>query len=113
MVSKFESNTVCMQPAKRRATVPAEASTSKVKQSKLAKEHGITGIEEQEIKEAFELFAKKMKGEQERVIPIGDVRRAMMYFHRSCFAIHPQYLRVHANLVMYKALKVSLLLLTN
>ncbi|CZR57186.1 probable calmodulin [Phialocephala subalpina] len=64
-------------PAKRRAAEPAEAAP-KAKQSRLAKEHNITAAEEIEIKEAFELFSMKQKGEKEGVIPIEDVRRAMM-----------------------------------
>lgn len=47
------------------------------KPSKLAKEHNITAAEELEIREVFELFEETRKGEKEKVIPIGDVRRAM------------------------------------
>jgi len=65
-------------PAKRRAPSPAEASAPKQRQSKLAKEHNITNAEETEIKEAFELFAEKKQGEKAKVLPIGDVRRAMI-----------------------------------
>jgi Ca2+-binding EF-hand superfamily protein len=68
-----------MQPAKRRAPAAADAVPSKARRSALAKEHNITGEEENEIKEAFRLFAQDHKGEKEGVIPIGDVRRAMMY----------------------------------
>jgi hypothetical protein len=53
----------------------------------LAKENKITNEEETEIKEAFELFAEKKsdkRGEKEKVLPIGDVRRAMMYFPSLC-----------------------------
>ncbi|KAK3952490.1 hypothetical protein QBC32DRAFT_259921 [Pseudoneurospora amorphoporcata] len=68
-----------MPPAKRKA---ATASSSKAgggpRQSKLAKENNITAQEEAEIKEAFSLFAEPMEGEKEGVIPIGDVRRAMI-----------------------------------
>ncbi|TVY29377.1 Centrin-2, partial [Lachnellula hyalina] len=67
-------------PPKRRA--PAAASVSapepKARQSKLAKEHNITAAEENEIREAFALFSQKKKGEKEGVIPISDVRRAMI-----------------------------------
>jgi hypothetical protein len=63
------------KPAKRKA---AEAPAPKARQSKLAKEHNITRAEENEIKEAFALFSVEEKGEKEGVIPIGDVRRAMM-----------------------------------
>ena len=64
------------QPAKRRAV---EAAEPKKRQSKLAKEHNITADEEGQIKEAFDLFAEKPPGEKESMIPINDVRRAMMY----------------------------------
>ncbi|KUJ22077.1 EF-hand [Mollisia scopiformis] len=64
-------------PARRRAAEPAETSTPKARQSRLAKENKITGEEENEIKEAFELFSIKHKGEKDGVIPIDDVRRAM------------------------------------
>ncbi|KAK0735470.1 hypothetical protein B0T21DRAFT_393503 [Apiosordaria backusii] len=49
------------------------------KQSKLAKEHNLTPQEEAEIREAFSLFSEPMEGEgREGVIPIGDVRRALI-----------------------------------
>lgn len=57
-----------------------------MRQSKLAKEHDITAQEEAEIKEAFSLFAEPMDGEKEGVIPIDDVRRAMMYVY-CCFLV--------------------------
>ncbi|RDL39566.1 uncharacterized protein BP5553_03906 [Venustampulla echinocandica] len=67
------------QPAKRRAPALAEApSAPKPRQSKLAKEHNITSVEENEIREAFTLFSKPKKGEKEGIIPVGDVRRAMI-----------------------------------
>jgi hydroxyacylglutathione hydrolase len=68
------------QPPKRKA--PAEASTTTTKaprRSKLAKEHNITAEEEAEIKEAFGLFAEPMDGEKEGILPIDDLRRAMVY----------------------------------
>jgi hypothetical protein len=69
------------QPPKRKSGGAAEtgASGKAARQSKLAKEHDITAQEEAEIKEAFSLFAEPMEGEKEGVIPIDDVRRAMMY----------------------------------
>lgn len=70
-----------MPPAKRRAPVqPLEPPTAapRVRQSKLAKEHNITNAEETEIREAFALFATPKQGEKEGVIPIGDVRRALI-----------------------------------
>lgn len=78
------------QPAKRRAQVAADNPT-KTRRSALAKEHNITGEQEDEIKEAFKLFAQDKKGEKNGVIPIGDVRRAMMY--TTPFPIpHPRHL---------------------
>ncbi|CAG8957062.1 hypothetical protein HYFRA_00009263 [Hymenoscyphus fraxineus] len=64
--------------SKRRAPSGPEPGPPKVRQSKLAKEHNITGTEENEIREAFSLFSEKRKGEKEGVIPTGDVRRAMI-----------------------------------
>ncbi|OTA61099.1 calmodulin [Hypoxylon sp. EC38] len=63
-------------PPKRKAT--ATTSEPKEKQSKLAKEHNISARQEREIKEAFALFAEPMEGEKEGVIPVKDVRRAMV-----------------------------------
>ncbi|AEO62635.1 uncharacterized protein THITE_120565 [Thermothielavioides terrestris NRRL 8126] len=63
------------------ASSSAAASTSKAtaaRPSKLAKEHNLTAEEEAEIREAFSLFAEPMEGEKEGVIPIGDVRRALI-----------------------------------
>jgi hypothetical protein len=65
------------QPAKRRPTV-VDSGVTKARQSKLAKEHNITAQEEREIREAWSLFVEPMEGEKEGIIPIGDVRRAMM-----------------------------------
>ncbi|TLD27350.1 hypothetical protein PspLS_05333 [Pyricularia sp. CBS 133598] len=69
-------------PAKRKAPTGASAGASKPapkkRQSKLAKENNITAEEEAEIKEAFSLFSEPMEGEKEGVIPIDDVRRAMI-----------------------------------
>ncbi|KLU88369.1 hypothetical protein MAPG_07356 [Magnaporthiopsis poae ATCC 64411] len=64
-------------PPKRKAATSPGAGGSK-RQSKLAKEHNISAEEEAEIKEAFSLFAEPMEGEKEGVIPIEDVRRAMI-----------------------------------
>ncbi|KAK3325492.1 ef-hand superfamily Ca2+-modulated protein [Apodospora peruviana] len=69
------------QPPKRGRAAAAAADTSsapKARQSKLAKENDISAQEEAEIKEAFSLFAEPMDGEKEGVMPIGDVRRAMI-----------------------------------
>ncbi|KAI0012869.1 hypothetical protein F4779DRAFT_567206 [Xylariaceae sp. FL0662B] len=67
-----------MPPRGRKAAAAASA-PPKERQSKLAKEHNISAREEREIKEAFALFAEPMDGEKEGVIPINDVRRAMVY----------------------------------
>ncbi|KAI1663030.1 calmodulin [Daldinia decipiens] len=64
-------------PPKRKAATTTTAAP-KEKQSKLAKEHNISAREEREIKEAFALFAEPAEGEKEGVIPIKDVRRAMI-----------------------------------
>jgi hypothetical protein len=58
--------------------VAADPAVPKARQSKLAKEHGITAQEENEIKEAFAMFSQPYEGEKDGVIPIGDVRKAMM-----------------------------------
>ncbi|KAJ4414551.1 hypothetical protein N0V85_003112 [Neurospora sp. IMI 360204] len=69
-----------MPPAKRKAATASSSKTTSggPRQSKLAKENNITAQEEAEIKEAFSLFAEPMDGEKQGVIPIGDVRRAMI-----------------------------------
>ncbi|KAH8812055.1 ef-hand superfamily Ca2+-modulated protein [Xylogone sp. PMI_703] len=71
-------------PPKRRAQSSADPGAPKARQSKLAKEHNITAAEENEIKEAFGLFSIPMSGEKDGVIPIQDVRRAMI-----ALDIHP------------------------
>lgn len=65
-------------PAKRRAAVAASPAAPKPRQSKLAKENDISAQEETEIKEAFALFSEPHDGEKEGVMPISDVRKAMM-----------------------------------
>lgn len=68
-------------PAKRKASAAVDTSATPAKaarQSKLAKENKITAQEEAEIKEAFSLFREPLDGEKEGIIPIGDVRRAMI-----------------------------------
>ncbi|KAL2263645.1 hypothetical protein VTK26DRAFT_5807 [Humicola hyalothermophila] len=70
-----------MAPRRRPPAASASASTSKpptARPSKLAKEHNITAQEEAEIREAFSLFSEPLEGESEPVIPIGDVRRALI-----------------------------------
>jgi hydroxyacylglutathione hydrolase len=64
------------QPPKRKAGGPSTA--PKPRQSKLAKEHNVSAQEEGEIKEAFGLFAEPMDGEKNGVLPIHDVKSALM-----------------------------------
>jgi len=63
------------------ATPATPAKTKKARQSKLAKENGITAEEENEIKEAFHLFSAvsdEFPAEKEGVVPVEDVRRALI-----------------------------------
>ncbi|EDN05889.1 conserved hypothetical protein [Histoplasma mississippiense (nom. inval.)] len=69
---------IANSPPKRSSTGHKEKRT---RQSKLAKENGITGDEEAEIKEAFHLFSTKSDdypSEKEGVIKTQDVRHAMI-----------------------------------
>ncbi|CAK7263148.1 hypothetical protein SEPCBS57363_000420 [Sporothrix epigloea] len=67
-------------PSKRKAPAPAAAATTTKtpRPSKLARENNITAQEEAEIREAFGLFAEPMDGEKDGVLPIGDLRRALI-----------------------------------
>lgn len=65
------------QPPKRKAAASGGAAP-KARQSKLAKEHNVTPQEEGEIREAFSLFAEPMDGEKHGVLPIDDVKSALM-----------------------------------
>lgn len=56
----------------------ATGTTRAAPRSKLAKEHNVTAQEEGEIKEAFSLFAEPMDGEKNGVLPIDDVKSALM-----------------------------------
>ncbi|KXX78109.1 Centrin-4 [Madurella mycetomatis] len=71
-----------MQPPRRRPAAGGGGggggASSSARPSKLAKEHNLNAQEESEIREAFSLFSEPMEGEKEGVIPIGDVRRAMI-----------------------------------
>ncbi|KAL6402501.1 hypothetical protein AUP68_14980 [Ilyonectria robusta] len=67
------------QPPKRKATASGSGSAPKARQSKLAKEHNVTPQEEGEIREAFSLFAEPMDGEKPGVLPIDDVKSALVY----------------------------------
>ncbi|PHH82179.1 hypothetical protein CDD83_3335 [Cordyceps sp. RAO-2017] len=61
-------------PAKR---TPA-GGAPKGRQSKLAKEHNVSAQEEGEIKEAWSLFSEPMDGEKNGVLPIDDVKSALI-----------------------------------
>ena len=99
LVDAGSSNHSGVQPNKRRNETTADSGAApKPRQSKLAKEHGITAQEEAEIKEAFALFSEPMDGEKEGVIPTDDVKRALMYVYNShqklgaripCFPTYP------------------------
>ncbi|CAK7243032.1 MAG: hypothetical protein STHCBS139747_004539 [Sporothrix thermara] len=72
-------------PPKRKASAAAAASSSSSaaankapRPSKLARENNITAQEEAEIREAFGLFSEPMDGEKDGVLPIGDLRRALI-----------------------------------
>ncbi|KFH47434.1 Caltractin-like protein [Hapsidospora chrysogenum ATCC 11550] len=56
----------------------ATGTTRAAPRSKLAKEHNVTAQEEGEIKEAFSLFAEPMDGEKNGVLPIDDVKSALI-----------------------------------
>ncbi|KAG6020762.1 hypothetical protein E4U41_002732 [Claviceps citrina] len=60
------------------AAAAAAAAPSKARQSKLAKEHNMTAQEEGEIREAWSLFAEPMEGEKMGVLPIDDVKSALI-----------------------------------
>ena len=75
------------KPPKRRAPASKGAATApaakkKARVSKLARENDISGEEETEIREAFELFAVEASdsdgdGDEEPAMPVGDVPRAL------------------------------------
>jgi hydroxyacylglutathione hydrolase len=76
-------------PPKRKAKAPATAAATttsssenppakRARRSKLAKEHGISAQEEDEMREAFSLFSEPMDGETDGVLPIDDLRSAMV-----------------------------------
>lgn len=79
------------QPPKRRgAPASTSAGPKRARQSKLAKENDITGDQENEIKEVFQLFAnahEDFPGEKEGVIPREDVRKAMVYVYSAHFPV--------------------------
>ncbi|KAF5581961.1 hydroxyacylglutathione hydrolase [Fusarium pseudoanthophilum] len=65
-------------PPKRKAPATSATAAPKTRQSKLAKEHNVTAQEEGEIREAFSLFAEPMDGEKHGVLPIDDVKSALI-----------------------------------
>ncbi|KAH8733391.1 Las1-like-domain-containing protein [Ilyonectria robusta] len=71
-------NNFNQRPPKRKATASGSGSAPKARQSKLAKEHNVTPQEEGEIREAFSLFAEPMDGEKLGVLPIDDVKSALV-----------------------------------
>ncbi|ERS95783.1 hypothetical protein HMPREF1624_07858 [Sporothrix schenckii ATCC 58251] len=77
--------TLPLQPPKRKASASAASSSATAadkdkapRPSKLARENNISAQEEAEIREAFGLFAEPMDGEKDGVLPIGDLRRALI-----------------------------------
>ncbi|KAH6636926.1 hypothetical protein F5144DRAFT_530878 [Chaetomium tenue] len=67
-----------MPPRRRAPPTTTPKPTSTPRPSKLAKEHHLTALEESEIHEAFSLFAEPLATEPLGVIPISDVRRALI-----------------------------------
>ncbi|KAK2481147.1 hypothetical protein H9L39_06786 [Fusarium oxysporum f. sp. albedinis] len=65
-------------PPKRKAPATSATAAPKARQSKLAMEHNVTAQEEGEIREAFSLFAEPMDGEKHGVLPIDDVKSALI-----------------------------------
>ncbi|KAG5976588.1 hypothetical protein E4U55_007279 [Claviceps digitariae] len=65
-------------PPKRKPPAAAAAAPPKARPSKLAKEHNISAQEEGEIQEAWSLFAEPMEGEKRGVLPIDDVKSALI-----------------------------------
>ncbi|PFH55695.1 hypothetical protein XA68_17813 [Ophiocordyceps unilateralis] len=61
-------------PPKRKAA----AGAPKARQSKLAKEHNLTAQEESDIKEAWSLFCEAVDGEKHGVLPVDDVKSALI-----------------------------------
>lgn len=62
------------QPPKRRAATAA----TRGRPSRLAKENNLSAEEESEIKEAWSLFAETVDGERDGVLPIQDLKSALM-----------------------------------
>ncbi|EPE34629.1 EF-hand [Glarea lozoyensis ATCC 20868] len=65
-------------PKRRLKDTTSTTQPPKPRQSKLAKEHKLTPLEEQEIRSAFADFSTPKKGTKEGVLPITKVRDAMI-----------------------------------
>ncbi|KAM3535075.1 hypothetical protein MY4038_001651 [Beauveria bassiana] len=65
-------------PPKRKPAAAATTAPRAPRQSKLAKEHNVSAQEENEIREAYSLFAEPMDGEKHGVLPIDDVKSALI-----------------------------------
>ncbi|KAM3482732.1 hypothetical protein MY5147_000078 [Beauveria neobassiana] len=65
-------------PPKRKPAAAATTAPRAPRQSKLAKEHNVSAQEENEIQEAYSLFAEPMDGEKHGVLPIDDVKSALI-----------------------------------
>ncbi|KAL6849568.1 hypothetical protein ACO1O0_009109 [Amphichorda felina] len=77
MYQNYSTRSDCFKPPKRKSGRGA-ATPKAAPRSKLAKEHNVSAQEEGEIKEAFSLFAEPMDGEKNGVIPIDDVKSALI-----------------------------------
>ncbi|KAI1048348.1 hypothetical protein LB506_002364 [Fusarium annulatum] len=75
---EMKNNFNTTNPPKRKAPATSATAAPKTRQSKLAKEHNVTAQEEGEIREAFSLFAEPMDGEKHGVLPIDDVKSALI-----------------------------------
>ncbi|KAI1044364.1 hypothetical protein LB505_007152 [Fusarium chuoi] len=75
---EMKNNFNTTSPPKRKAPATSATAAPKTRQSKLAKEHNVTAQEEGEIHEAFSLFAEPMDGEKHGVLPIDDVKSALI-----------------------------------
>ncbi|OAA66114.1 Las1-like protein [Cordyceps fumosorosea ARSEF 2679] len=65
-------------PPKRKAAAAATAAAAAPRRSKLAKEHNVSAQEENEIREAYSLFSEPADGEKNGVLPIDDVKSALI-----------------------------------
>ncbi|EKJ75729.1 hypothetical protein FPSE_04111 [Fusarium pseudograminearum CS3096] len=78
MKNNFNPVDRLISPPKRKTPAASGSAAPKTRQSKLAKEHNVTPQEEGEIREAFSLFAEPMDGEKYGVLPIDDVKSALI-----------------------------------